>query len=66
MTLLQGAKAFTRLYSQILSNPWNPEFVERLTQELMVLLRHVPVYLLRCRPNYHAVEIVKQEISMIE
>lgn len=66
LTLLQGAKAFTRLYSQILSNPWNPEFVERLTQELMVLLRHVPVYLLRCRPDYHAVEIVKQEISMIE
>lgn len=62
---VKNALAFQKLYSQIVSNPWNKNFVERLTEELLILLKYVPVYLLRCRPEYEAVELVKQEMERI-
>jgi len=65
LTQLWGARAFSRLYSQILSNPWSSEFVERLSKELQIMLERVPVYLLRCRPDAGAVELVKQELERI-
>lgn len=63
---IRGSLAFGRLYSQILSNPWNPEFVERLTLELSKLLEKVPVYLLSCRPDEESVLLLKREIERLE
>lgn len=63
---VKGSQAFGRLYSQILSNPWNPEFVERLTLELSCLLERVPVYQLSCRPDEESVLVLKSEIERLE
>lgn len=60
---ISAGKAFAKLYSQILSNPWEEAFLTNLTEELLLILRRIPVYRLQCRPDRGAVEIAKQEIE---
>lgn len=60
---LSGRDAFIRLYSQILQNPWNPDYAKRLSQKLESLIQELPVLLLRCRPDRESTEIVKEYIQ---
>lgn len=60
---LKGGEAFRHLYAQTLSNSWNEEFAEKITEELIILMKHVPIYKLRCRPDVTAVEIMEKEIE---
>lgn len=59
---LSYGNAFTRLYSQTLTNPWDKNFVQRLIEELEKTISLVPVYKLSCRPDFQAVELLYNEL----
>ena len=51
------AEAFVKIYQQCIVNAWDEQFVERITDLIMDLLRNVPVYELACRPDKEAVDL---------
>ena len=55
-------EAFPDLYREITVHRWDRQFVENSTALLLRLLEDIPVYLLECRPDREAVEIVRNEI----
>ena len=59
---IRPIEAFPDLYREITVHRWDRRFVERSTELLLQLLKKVPVYLLECRPDQEAVEIVRSEI----
>ncbi|MCD7819066.1 MAG: hypothetical protein LUH07_08450 [Lachnospiraceae bacterium] len=59
---LSPAKAILRLYPQIMIHGWDADFVQKALSLIEDLVGSVPVYLLRCRPDEEAVEIVKNKI----
>lgn len=59
---IRSIEAFPELYREITVHRWDRRFVERSTELLLQLLKKVPVYLLECRPDQEAVEIVRSEI----
>lgn len=57
-----GAAAFAPLLSQTLTNSWNSEMMDKITSLYSELLRDVPVYRLRCRPDEDAVMLTYREL----
>lgn len=55
--------AFQKLYSQMLTNAWDKEYVNRIVDYIQELIREVPVYLLTCRPDESAVEILERRLK---
>lgn len=53
-----GKEAFLPLFSQTTVNSWDPAFMAALTGLFDGLLREIPVYRLRCRPDKEAVDLV--------
>ena len=53
-----GFEAFKPLLTQTVVNPWDEDFMCRITDLLSALMEAVPVYRLRCRPIAAAVETV--------
>lgn len=51
------AEAFVKIYQQCIVNAWDEQFVERITDLIMDLLRNVPVYEMACRPDKEAVDL---------
>lgn len=60
---LKPGKAFQYLYSELILRSWDREYQEILTEELEDLVLHVPVYLLHCRPDRGAVDLVKEKLT---
>ncbi len=52
-----GIEAFSALYSQTTLNPWDEEFMEKVTFLLQNMLGCVPVWELSCRPDKDAVAL---------
>lgn len=61
---LSGKEAFISLYRETLMNTWNPEYMEAMTDLLLVASKEIPVYHLSCRPEREAVELVKQMLNI--
>ncbi len=60
-----GAEAFRYLYPETMIHRWDPQFESRATDLLLSLLGDIPVYLLECRPDREAVDMLKKEIRSI-
>lgn len=60
---LDYINAFKSMYRQTTINIWNDEFIDIITKLLEKFIMQVPVYMLTCKPNYTAVEILKRELE---
>ena len=63
---ITGAEAFRYLYPETLIHRWDPDFESRATNILLDVIGEIPVFLLECRPDRDAVEILKKEIHSLE
>ena len=61
---LTAADAFRQLYPQLTIHRWDKHFVTAATDLLIQLLGDIPVYLLRCRPEKAAAELVKKGLGL--
>lgn len=60
---LKNSRAFLKLYSGMIVNTWRPDFVERVVDLTKDLIEQVPVYLLKCTPDYEAVKMLKSVLE---
>lgn len=63
LELVNPVMAFQKLYSQMLMNAWDEEYVNRIVDYIKELIREIPVYLLTCRPDESAVEILERSLK---
>lgn len=63
---IKGAKAFAKLYSGMIVNMWNPEYVSRLALLIEHMMEKVPVYLFRCTKEAEAVEMLSEMLEREE
>lgn len=61
--LVNPVMAFQKLYSQMLMNTWDREYVNKIADYIEELIQEVPVYLLACRPDEGAVEILERSLK---
>lgn len=59
---MKAVEAFPDLYREITVHRWDRNFVSESTELLLQLLCEIPVYLLECRPDQEAVQLVRDEI----
>lgn len=59
---MKAVEVFPDLYREITVHRWDRNFVSESTELLLQLLREIPVYLLECRPDREAVQLVRDEI----
>ena len=52
-----GFEAFAPLFSQILVNSWDPEYMEKALDLLTKLMEQIPIYRLSCRPIPEAAQL---------
>lgn len=57
-----GAEAFSALYSNITLNPWDEEFMQNVTGNLLLMLQSVPVWELTCDISREAVSLAYETI----
>ena len=62
---IRGAEAFRYLYPETMIHRWDPDFENRATELLLRVIEDIPVFLLECRPDREAVEILKTEIQSL-
>lgn len=62
---MDAKEAFRCIYSQSLSNPWNPSYVSELIEQIMDFISTVPVYRLTCLPDEAAVELLCSAIEAV-
>ena len=60
---IHGAEAFRYLYPETTIHRWDDDFERRATDLLLQLLTDIPVYLLECRPDREAVELLRDTIQ---
>ena len=63
---LNVSEAFKYLYPETMIHRWDEAFEKRATEILLEILNEIPVYLLSCRPDREAVELLKSEIESME
>lgn len=61
---LTEAEAFRRIYQEISVHLWQKHFVEKATDLCLQLLAETPIYLLECRPEESAAELVKKGLCL--
>lgn len=61
---LKPAKAFSGVFQGVTVNAWNPADVCQAAELTEALIRDVPVYVLSCRPDDGAVEILRRELEV--
>ena len=59
---MKAVEVFPDLYREITVHRWDRNFVSESTELLLQLLCEIPVYLLECRPDQEAVQLVRDEI----
>ncbi len=62
ITPVQPLEAFKRLLPECNAQRWDADFMNRLVGTLSGLAGGVPVYQLECRPDYSAVELLRDAI----
>lgn len=63
---LNVSDAFRYLYPETMIHRWDAEFERMATALLLDVLNVTPVYLLSCRPDREAVELLKDELEPME
>ncbi|MCD7864686.1 MAG: hypothetical protein LUG54_01410 [Clostridiales bacterium] len=63
LSLLTPAQALRKLYPQMTIHSWDAVYVQKALELMEDLVSAVPVYLLKCRPDQGAVEIVKNRLQ---
>lgn len=61
---LTEAEAFRRIYQELSVHHWQRHFVAKATDLCLQLLAQTPVYLLKCRPEESAAELVKKGLCL--
>lgn len=59
---LSKKEAYICLLSEISASQWNRKVLEKQCEWLLQFLDKIPVYLLECRPNLEAVEVLEKEL----
>ena len=59
---LPPSRKFMRVFEQITIHTWDREFANAVTNFVADLIQEVPVRLLRCRPDFEAVETVREAL----
>lgn len=62
ITPVTTMEAFRKLMPECSARRWNPDFMDRLIGILSALVQAVPVYLLECRPDEEAVQVLYDTI----
>ena len=60
---LKGKEAYLHLLSQTSISVWNRDVIDRQSLWLLDLIKTMPIYLLECRPDQEAVEVLYQELK---
>lgn len=60
---LSKAEGFKYIYSETTMNSWNKDYVNTIINLIMDMLEKVDVYMLSCRPDKEAVELLKEKIE---
>lgn len=60
---MKPSEAFKALYSETLLNKWDSDYMLKLTELLINAAKQLPVYLLKCRPEKSAVELLEKELG---
>lgn len=63
---IHGAEAFRYLYPETMIHRWDPAFEKRATDLLLQVIGDIPVFLLECRPDQEAVEILKAQVQSLK
>lgn len=58
------AEAFQYIYQEFSVHHWQRDFVEKATDLCLQLLMQTPIYLLECRPEESAAELVKKGLCL--
>lgn len=61
---LTAKEALTRLYPEVSGLRFDKQAVEQITDCLLAMLRHVPVYLFRCVPEESAVSCLEKGLNL--
>ena len=61
---LTEAEAFRRIYQELSVHHWQRHFVAKATDLCLQLLAETPIYLLECRPEESAAELVKKGLFL--
>lgn len=61
---LTEAEAFRRIYQELSVHHWQRRFVAKATDLCLQLLAETPIYLLECRPEESAAELVKKGLCL--
>ena len=60
---LHGAEALKMIYSECCVSPWDKKCMENILQLLIAITVETPVYLLSCRPDGSAVELLDKTLK---
>lgn len=60
---LTSGEAFACLFPEVTVHRWDPDFVRDSMDTLLAALDALPVYLLECRPDREAVELLREQIQ---
>ncbi|WP_455544006.1 hypothetical protein [Intestinibacter sp.] len=60
---LNKLEAFKYIYSETTVNTWNKDYVNTIINLIMDMLEYIDVYMLSCRPDKEAVDLLKREIE---
>ena len=61
---LNSIEAFKYLYSEMMVNTWNKEFINGISDMIMDLISKVPIYMMECLPDESAVNLLKKELNI--
>ena len=60
---LSPGEAFRRLYPQVSIHRWDLDFTKRASDLMLELIETVPVYLLSCRPDTQAADLLRETLT---
>ncbi len=61
---INGRDAFRYLYPETMIHRWDRDFENKATSLLLDILQRVPIFLLECRPDKAAVEMLMEQIDL--
>ena len=61
---ITGAEAFRYLYPETMIHRWDEPFERKAAELLLNAINDLPVFLLECRPDQGAVELLKKELKV--
>lgn len=60
---LSQPEAFKLIYSETILNNWNEDYIKEVSNLVSNLVQKIPVYILSCKPDYTAVQLLKSKLG---